>query len=94
MGTITESIDVGVDVTTAYDQWTQFEDFPSSWKVSTRSASSTTTTALGHVVGREKEWDADSHRAGPRRARGLAPDDGPKTRASSPSTGLMTSRPR
>ncbi|MGA9100445.1 SRPBCC family protein [Aeromicrobium sp.] len=28
MGTIEESIDVGVDVTTAYDQWTQFESFP------------------------------------------------------------------
>jgi uncharacterized membrane protein len=28
MGTITESINVGVDVTTAYDQWTQFESFP------------------------------------------------------------------
>jgi uncharacterized membrane protein len=28
MGTITESIDVDVDVTTAYDQWTQFESFP------------------------------------------------------------------
>ena len=28
MGTITESIDVGVDVKTAYDQWTQFESFP------------------------------------------------------------------
>ena len=28
MGTITESIDVEVDVTTAYDQWTQFESFP------------------------------------------------------------------
>jgi uncharacterized membrane protein len=28
MGTITESVDVGVDVTTAYDQWTQFESFP------------------------------------------------------------------
>jgi len=28
MATITESIDVGVPVTTAYNQWTQFEDFP------------------------------------------------------------------
>jgi uncharacterized membrane protein len=28
MATITESIDVGVDVTTAYNQWTQFESFP------------------------------------------------------------------
>ncbi|MCX6405671.1 MAG: SRPBCC family protein [Propionibacteriales bacterium] len=28
MSTITESVDVDVDVRTAYDQWTQFEDFP------------------------------------------------------------------
>jgi uncharacterized membrane protein len=29
MGTITESVDVHVPVTTAYNQWTQFETFPS-----------------------------------------------------------------
>lgn len=28
MASITESIDVSVPVTTAYNQWTQFEDFP------------------------------------------------------------------
>lgn len=28
MASITESIDVDVDVTTAYNQWTQFESFP------------------------------------------------------------------
>lgn len=28
MGTVTESVDVNVDVTTAYNQWTQFESFP------------------------------------------------------------------
>lgn len=28
MSTITESVDVDVDVTTAYNQWTQFETFP------------------------------------------------------------------
>jgi uncharacterized membrane protein len=28
MSTITQSIDVGVPVTTAYNQWTQFESFP------------------------------------------------------------------
>ena len=28
MATITESVDVDVDVTTAYNQWTQFETFP------------------------------------------------------------------
>jgi len=28
MSTITESVDVAVDVSTAYNQWTQFESFP------------------------------------------------------------------
>jgi uncharacterized membrane protein len=28
MSTVTESVDVEVDVTTAYNQWTQFESFP------------------------------------------------------------------
>ena len=28
MSTITEFVDVDVDVTTAYNQWTQFESFP------------------------------------------------------------------
>ncbi|MFE0021120.1 SRPBCC family protein [Amycolatopsis sp. NPDC059021] len=28
MSTVTESVDVDVDVTTAYNQWTQFETFP------------------------------------------------------------------
>ena len=28
MGTMTESVDVAVDVSTAYNQWTQFESFP------------------------------------------------------------------
>ncbi|WP_332665734.1 SRPBCC family protein, partial [Aeromicrobium sp.] len=28
MSTITEAVDVDVDVRTAYNQWTQFESFP------------------------------------------------------------------
>jgi uncharacterized membrane protein len=28
MGAVTESVDVAVPVTTAYNQWTQFEEFP------------------------------------------------------------------
>jgi uncharacterized membrane protein len=28
MGTVTESVDVAVPVRAAYDQWTQFEEFP------------------------------------------------------------------
>jgi len=29
MSTVSSTVDVDVDVTTAYDQWTQFESFPS-----------------------------------------------------------------
>ena len=47
MGTIERSIDVGFG-TTAYNQWTQFESFPSSWRVSTRSAARDT-----HALGDE-----------------------------------------
>jgi uncharacterized membrane protein len=28
MGSVTQSVDVAVPIRTAYDQWTQFEDFP------------------------------------------------------------------
>ena len=32
MARIEESIDVSVPVETAYNQWTQFEEFPPSWR--------------------------------------------------------------
>ena len=47
MSSITESIDVEVDVSTAYNQWTQFESFPTSWRGSTRSTRSTTPIPIG-----------------------------------------------
>ena len=47
MTTIEQSIDVAVPVRTAYDQWTQFEEFPGSWKASRRSPSPTTPTSTG-----------------------------------------------
>jgi hypothetical protein len=31
MARVEESLDVNVPVTTAYNQWTQFEEFPGSW---------------------------------------------------------------
>ena len=36
VATIEKSIDVGVPVSVAYDQWTQFEEFRSSWMESSR----------------------------------------------------------
>ena len=33
MSTIEKSIEVNVPVRTAYNQWTQFEEFPGSWRV-------------------------------------------------------------
>ena len=72
MSTIEQSIDVHVPVRTAYDQWTQFEQFPASWRASRRSASSTTPTPLGHEGRRpEKEFDASIDRAAARRAHRL-----------------------
>ena len=36
MANVTESVDVGVDVRTAYNQWTQFEEFPRFMEASSR----------------------------------------------------------
>ena len=60
MGTITESIDVGVDVTTAYDQWTQFESFPQFMEgvEEVRQLDNTHTHWVTKVGGRTREFDA------------------------------------
>ena len=47
MSTIEESIDVEVPVPSAYNQWTQFEEFPTFMEGSSRSRSSTTHTCTG-----------------------------------------------
>jgi uncharacterized membrane protein len=31
MPTIEQSVEVNVPISTAYDQWTRFEEFPNSW---------------------------------------------------------------
>jgi uncharacterized membrane protein len=58
--TIEESIEVGVDVRTAYDQWTQFEDFPQFMEgvEEVRQLDETHTHWRTRVAGREKEFDA------------------------------------
>ena len=60
MATIEQSIDVEVPVRTAYDQWTQFEDFPQFMEgvEEIRQADDTHTHWRTKVAGKEKEFDA------------------------------------
>jgi uncharacterized membrane protein len=58
---IVETIEVNVPVSTAYNQWTQFEDFPQFMK-SVREVRQLDDKHLhwrASVAGDEKEWDAE-----------------------------------
>jgi uncharacterized membrane protein len=61
MATIEQSIDVKVPVTTAYNQWTQFETFPQFMEgvVEVRQLDDTHLHWKARIGGREKEWDAE-----------------------------------
>ena len=61
MGNIEQSIDVDVPVRTAYDQWTQFEEFPRFMEgvEEVRQLDDTHTHWRTKVAGREKEFDAE-----------------------------------
>jgi len=61
MASVVESIDVKVPVGTAYNQWSQFEDFP-LFMEGVKSVTQTDDTHLhwvAEVGGAEKEWDAE-----------------------------------
>jgi len=60
MAQIIETIEVGVPVHTAYDQWTQFESFPEFLEevVSIQQVSDTLTHWKVNVGGTEREFDA------------------------------------
>ena len=61
MASVVEHIDVTVPVTTAYNQWTQFEDFP-HFMEGVKAVTQTDDTHLhwiAEVAGKEKEWDAE-----------------------------------
>ncbi len=61
MSRIEESIDVNVPVRTAYNQWTQFEDFP-HFLEGVKEVSQITDTRLrwrAEVAGQEREWEAE-----------------------------------
>lgn len=61
MSTIEKSIDVHVPVRTAYNQWTQFEEFPRFMEgiESVRQLDDTHLHFVANVGGRTKEWDAE-----------------------------------
>ena len=60
MANIEQSIDVQVPVRTAYDQWTQFEEFPKFMEgvEEVRQIDDTHTHWRTKVAGKEKEFDA------------------------------------
>ena len=60
MSSIVESIDVQVPVRTAYDQWTQFEEFPKFMEGIERvdQLDDTRLHWVAKIAGKTKEWDA------------------------------------
>ena len=61
MASVVESIDVKVPVSTAYNQWTQFEEFPRFMEgvKSVRQIDDTHLRWVAEVGGVEEEWDAE-----------------------------------
>lgn len=61
MTSVTESVDVNVPIRTAYDQWTQFEDFPNFMDgvESITQIDATHTHWVTKVAGQTREFDAE-----------------------------------
>ena len=61
MASVQESIDVEVPVRTAYNQWTQFEEFPRFMEgvEEVRQIDDTHLRWRAKVAGKEKEWTAE-----------------------------------
>ena len=61
MSTVTESVDVNVPVRTAYNQWTQFEEFPRFMEgvESVRQSDDRHLHWVAEIGGVRREWDAE-----------------------------------
>ena len=61
MATVTESIDLAVPVSTAYNQWTQFEEFPSFMEGirEVRQLDDVHMHWVAEIGGKFEEWDAE-----------------------------------
>jgi uncharacterized membrane protein len=80
--TIDESVEVGVPVSTAYNQWTQFEDFPLFMEGvdDVRQLDDTRLHWVASVAGKQNEWDAKILEQHPDRQISWISEDGKKTR--------------
>jgi uncharacterized membrane protein len=58
---VTESIDVAVPVSTAYNQWTQFEEFPRFMEgvQSVKQLDDTHLRWIAEIGGKHEEWEAE-----------------------------------
>jgi uncharacterized membrane protein len=88
--TVEESIDVGVPVSTAYNQWTQFEDFPLFMEGvdHVEQRDDTRLHWVATIAGKKNEWDAKILEQHPDRQISWISEDGKKTR------GTVTFEPR
>jgi uncharacterized membrane protein len=61
MARVEESIEVNVPVTTAYNQWTQFEEFPRFMDgvESVKQIDDTHLHWVAEIAGKREEWDAE-----------------------------------
>ena len=61
MSTVEKSIDVNVPISTAYNQWTQFEDFPKFMEgiQEVKQLDDTHLHWRAEVAGKDKEWNAE-----------------------------------
>jgi uncharacterized membrane protein len=80
--TIDESLEVNVPVSVAYNQWTQFEDFPLFMEGvdHVQQLSDTRLHWAATVAGRKAEWDAKILEQHPDRQISWISEDGKKTR--------------
>ena len=88
--TIEESIEVDVPVSTAYNQWTQFEDFPLFMEGvdHVQQLDDTRLHWVATIAGKTHEWDAKILEQHPDRQISWISEDGKKTR------GTVTFEPR
>ena len=79
MSTITESVDVAVDVSTAYNQWTQFESFPQFMEgvQEIRQIDDTRTHWVTSIAGVTREFDATITEQNPDERVAWRSDEGP-----------------
>jgi uncharacterized membrane protein len=69
MATVKESIEVNVLVQTAYNQWTQFEEFPQFMEgvESVRQVDDTHLHWIAEIGGKRREWQAEIYKQEPDR---------------------------